>query len=73
MAAHGCFKLSVYVLHKINAYPNATDVAVGEGGGNEKFQLLFEGVRKILIAFSWGMKIFFRKIFIDPLRLDTQK
>ena len=56
MAAHGCFKLSVYVLHKINAYPNATDVAVG--GGYEKFQLLFEGVRKIFIAFSWGMKIF---------------
>ena len=43
-------------LHKINAYPNVTDVAVG--GGYEKFQLLFEGVRKIFIAFSWGMKIF---------------
>ena len=27
-------------------------------GGYEKFKPLFEGVRKIFIVFSWGMKIF---------------
>ena len=52
MAAHGCFKLSVYVYIKIkiNAYPNATDVAV-RGGGTKNFSYFLRGYEKYLLHF----------------------